>query len=191
MCSNDAMADTSGSGFPEHDLSAAAAALRAAWRADEEEWIRGAVAHWEHRRTLVDVARDCMHRGDTVAVLVGGATFTGTLSAAGDDLLQVLTPSGHVDIQLHASLPSPVVLRVVTRAHAGGRRGDPNASTFRARLLEREADGDEVVVGSLLLAEALGGTLSVGADQVGVRDGDGSPTYLPIAWVGWITTRRG
>jgi len=102
----------------------------------------------------------------------------------------VLTASGHVDVQLHASLPSPGVLRVVTRAHAGGRRGDPGTSTFRARLLEREADGAEVLVGSLLLAEALCGTLSVGADQVGVRDGDGSPTYLPIAWAGWLTTRR-
>ena len=48
------------------DLHARSAAVRAEWRDDEEAWTRAAFEHWEHRRTLVDIVRDCMIRADEV-----------------------------------------------------------------------------------------------------------------------------
>jgi hypothetical protein len=182
------------------DLGAATGSMREAWRAEEEEWSRAAAAQWAHGRRLVDVARELMHRGDTVSVTAGGATFTGEVTDVGLDVLRVRTVAGAVDVQLaamtagtgeqrHARLPAPVVLRVVERARSGGRSSGGGPETFRARLLEHEADGIESAIGSALLDEDLCGTVTVGRDQVRVCDRDGGETYLPIAWISWVMRR--
>ena len=62
------------------DDLASAGALRAAWRAEEAEWSRAALERWQHEQTLVDVLRECMHRGDTVAVRFAAHTFTGVVT---------------------------------------------------------------------------------------------------------------
>lgn len=170
------------------DLGAAAGSMREAWRAEEEEWSRAAAARWAHSRSLVDVARELMHRGDTVEVTAGDATFTGEVTDVGRDGLRLRTAAGIVDVQLGG--PAAVVLRVVGRARSGGRRGTDPPTTFRARLLQREAGGAEVVVGSALLREELRGVVTVGRDQLRVCDGAGSETYLPLAWVSWVHPRR-
>ncbi len=141
-----------------------------------------------------------MHRGDRVAVTAGATTFTGTVTHVGLDVLRVGTPGGTTDVNLaavttgtgerrRARLPAPVVLRVIERARAGGRRASGGAETFRARLLEHEADSLAVVVGSFLLDEELRGTLTVGHDQVCVADRDGRETYVPVGWVSWVALR--
>jgi hypothetical protein len=198
MAGGDALGDLPG----DADLGGMAGALREEWRAEEEEYARAAAAQWGHGRRLVDVARELMHRGDTVAVTAGDLTFSGQIVYVGVDLLQLQTADGGaLDVQLallttaregtrESRVAAPVVLRVVERARSGGRRPGPAADTFRARLLEHEADGVEVVLGSVLLREELRGTLTVGRDQVRVCDPGGAETYLPLAWVGWVMRRR-
>jgi hypothetical protein len=190
--------DVGDAGGPE--LGAATGSMREAWRTEEEEWSRAAAAQWAHGRSLVDVARELMHRGDTVSVTAGGAVFTGAVTDVGVDVMRVHTAAGAVDVQLaavttgsgeqrHIRLPAPVVLRVVERARSGG-RSSGGGGTFRARLLEHEADGIELAVGSALLGDDLYGTVTVGRDQVRVCDRDGGETYLPIAWISWVRRRR-
>jgi hypothetical protein len=194
-----AAADELDAGGP--DLGAAAGSMREAWRAEEEEWSRAAAAQWAHGRSLVDIARELMHRGDTVAVTAGGTTFTGQVTDVGLDVLRLRTAAAPVDVQLatittgsgerrSTRLAAPVLLRLVARARSGGRVSGGGPETFRARLLEHEADAAEVVIGSTLLGEELCGTLTVGRDQVRVCDRDGGETYLPIAWLAWAMRRR-
>jgi hypothetical protein len=176
--------------------------MREEWRAEEEEYTRAAATQWAHSRTLIEIARELMHRGDVVAVTAGSATFTGTVTHVGLDLLRLRTPGGTTDVSLAAvttgsgerrrvRLLAPVVLRVVERARAGGRSAHRGVETFRARLLEHETDAEPVVVGSLLLEEELRGALTVGRDQVCVTDRDGRETYVPLAWISWVTRPSG
>lgn len=187
--------DTGGS-----DLAVTAGRLRDEWRTEEEEWSRAAAVQWTHGRRLVDIARELMHRGDVVAVTAGRATFTGEVTNVGVDLLRVRTAGGSVDVHLaaltaggdagrHVRLSAPVVLRVVERARSGGRAG-AGADSFRACLLEHEADVADVVVGTSLLEDDLRGTLAVGRDQLRVCDRDGGETYVPLAWVAWVMPWR-
>ena len=54
------------------DLAATSAAMRAAWREEQEAATRDAAEDWHHRQTLVDRLRAHMHRGDGVTVTVLG-----------------------------------------------------------------------------------------------------------------------
>ena len=173
-------------GIDDADL-AVAAALRAEWRAEENEWTRAALARWEHDRTIVDVLHACMHRGDTVALAFPGRTFVGVVTAIGDDLVRLATADGSIDA--HLDPVATFSLRVVTPARAGGERGDPTTATFRARLLQLE--------GSIVQAgfrgcdgrqgdDALTGQLCVGRDQISVVNRDGARRYLPIGSVAWV-----
>jgi hypothetical protein len=170
-------------------LAGEAAAVRAEWRAEEEEWTRTEAQRWMHRRTFTDLAREYLHRGDTVAVVAAGTTFRGTLTRVGKDWLQLKTEGSAVDIALalagawDRALPAPVMIQRLERARAGGCRDDGSVATFRARLLQHEADGKVVVVGSPLLDGELRGVLTVGADHVVVNHG-GIETALP--WLSWV-----
>jgi hypothetical protein len=161
---------------------AAAAGLRAQWRAEEEQWTRAALERWEHDRTLLDVLRACMHRGDTVALAFADRTFTGVVTAVGADLARVETVDGSVDAHLGAT--AACSLRVITTARAGGERGDPSVATFRARLLHLE--GGVVQLGVRAPDDAVVGELRVGRDQVSVVDRDGARRYVPITSVSWV-----
>jgi hypothetical protein len=169
------------------DLARSASALREEWRLEEEEYTRAAEQHWEHSRTLRDVTRELMHRGDMTAIEVGDVTFTGTIVAVGDDYFQLATPAGAIDVRLAAV---PLLVRVIERAQAGGCRGEPGSRTFRARLLEHEMTGRELVVGSSSGRDELHGTIVVGRDQVHVRGGTGD-AYLPTAGIAWVYVWRG
>jgi hypothetical protein len=168
-------------GFDDADL-AAAAALRAEWRADEDAWTRAALEQWEHDRTFADVLRACMHRGDTVALEFPGRSFVGVFTAVGDDVARVATADGSVDAHLHPH--ATLSVRVVAAARAGGDRGDPTIATFRARLLQ--LDGTVVQLGAHAHEHALTGRLRVGRDQVSVVDRDGAVRYVPTGSVSWV-----
>jgi hypothetical protein len=159
-------------------------AARADWRAEEERWAQAAFEAWEHRRSLVDVARDSMHRGDAVAVVVCGHTFTGMLVATNRDHLALRTPGGRVDLRVQPT--SALVLRVVATARSGGTRGDEGTTTFRARLLELEASRARVEVGGG--GTVLSGTLRVGGDHVSLHDGGARRAYVPIGSLAWVRT---
>jgi hypothetical protein len=164
-------------------LTDAAASVRAEWRADEEEWTRAAFDRWQHERSLLDVVRACMHRGDTVALHLAHATFTGLVCAVGDDLVGLALPDGRIDVR--AGDGTAIVVRVLEDARAGGTRG-ADATTFRARLLELETGEQAVEVGCTAGSEVVIGRLQVGRDHVVVRDGDGSVTVVALAAVAWV-----
>jgi hypothetical protein len=160
---------------------AAASEVRAGWRADEEAWARAAFEHWQHQRSLADVARECMHRGDTVRLSFAGVTFTGAIVGVGTDIMCVATVApARVDVALGRD--APFVLQVVP-ARGGGGRGDGTVTTFRARL--RELDGSRVDVG-LANGSALAGVLHTGVDHVQTVNEDGVRVYAPTGSVCWV-----
>jgi hypothetical protein len=166
--------------FDEPQL-AHARAVRAAWQADEEIWARAAWARWEHGRALVEVLRDCMHRGDTVAVRFPTCTFTGVLSAVGRDFARITTSAGGVDVRVDAT--TPAVVRVVRQARGGGARGDDSVSTYVARL--RQLEGTTVRLGADA-GDEVTGVLGLGRDHVSVTERDGVRAYVPMASVRWV-----
>jgi hypothetical protein len=163
------------------DLTVAASALREEWRLEEEEYTLAAEQHWAHSRTLRDVARELMHRGDVAAIEVGRSIFTGTIVAVGDDYLQLASPAGAIDVRLTGV---PLLVRVIERARAGGCRAEPGSVSFRARLLEHEMSGSEIILGSGSGRDELRGRIVVGRDQVQVSGADGD-AYLPIGGIAW------
>ena len=166
--------------FDDADF-AAASEVRAGWRADEEAWTRAAFERWQHGQSLADVARGCMHRGDTVRLGFAAATFTGAIVGVGTDIVCVATVAAErVDVALGSG--APFVLRVVP-ARGGGGRGDGTVTTFRARL--RELDGTRVDVG-LADGRALTGVLHAGVDHVQTVDDDGARAYAPTGSVAWV-----
>jgi hypothetical protein len=175
-------------------LEAAARAAREERRADEEEYAYAAARQWARHRDLLDIVRELQHRGDTVAAQIGETAFRGVIDTVGADFLQLRTATDRVDISLVAPGPSrvpmPIVIRVIARARQGGRRAEPAARTFRARLLEYDGEEIDAVIGSMLLREDLRGHLTVGRDHIVVRDGDSAETYLPIGHVAWAKPWR-
>jgi hypothetical protein len=156
-----------------------AAAARAEWRAEEAAWTRAAFEQWEHGRSLADVVRDAMHRGDQVSFAHATVTWAGTPLAVGDDIVRVDVGDGSVDVRLAPA--APFVLRMWPSAGAG-RRGRETVTTFLARL--RELDGTSVRVGAP--ATELEGELRVGRDQLRLVDRDGRCAYVPIESSWWV-----
>ena len=162
-----------------------AGAVRAEWRAAEEEWSRAALEHWEHGRTLADVLRDCMARGDAVSVAFATTTWSGDVVAVGADIARLAVGPLLVDVRLFDA--APFVLRTrpsaLSSRSAGGAVGGVAAvTTFTARL--RELDGTQVCIG--IPDGRLEGILRAGNDQVRLADRDGSLAYVPIGSVSWV-----
>lgn len=164
----------------DDDLRARAAELRREWRADEEEWSRAALEHFRHGRTLVDVLRTVMHRGDVV--LLGATTLRGLVTHVGDDWCRLDAVGGVVELPV--TIASPVA-RVVERSARGGCGGVPGApATWRARLLELEVAQSPCAVG-LSTGELLSGPVSVGGDHVMVG-ADAEAVYVPMGALAWL-----
>jgi hypothetical protein len=172
-------------GDPE--LGSIAGAAREARRAEEEEYARAAARQWARHRDLLDVARELQHRGDTVAVHVAGRAFRGEIATVGHDYFQLRTPGGAVDVPLSGSAGARhVLVRVIERARRGGRRAEPAALTFRARLLEYDRDEIDALVGTAVSGEELRGKIVVGRDHVVVREVSANETYVSLGDVIWI-----
>lgn len=127
-------------GFDDAELRAAAAHVRDEWRNEEETLARDAFVVWRHRRTLPDVLREHMARGDRIELRVHGHTFTGVVVALGADVISLRDERRpRVDVRFGAAVPIEVTL--LARAVDGGRSGPYPDGGFRGRLLAREADG--------------------------------------------------
>ncbi|MET0628598.1 MAG: hypothetical protein ABW033_09090 [Acidimicrobiia bacterium] len=159
-------------------LASVAAAARAEWRADEEEWTAAALEQWRHGRTIVDIAREHLHRGDIIAVELDGSlpgvrsgsrVLQGSVIGVADDAIALDTLSGRVDVALHPG--ASIAWRVVERVRDGGGRG-LLLNSFRARLLELESAGQPVAVGATTVDMIHRGRLTVGRDHVVVDDDD-------------------
>jgi hypothetical protein len=161
------------------DMGEAAAALRAEWRAEEERWSRAALEQWEHGRTLADVARDSMHRGDTVTFAYPAVVWTGTLRAVGSDVARLDTGDTRVDLRLAPD--APFVLRTRPRRDDGC-RGVATVTTFTARL--RKLDGTTACIGTS--RGEIEGTMRTGRDQVRITDGTDGAAYVPAASIWWV-----
>lgn len=176
------------------DLEPIFGAAREERRAEEEEYTRAAARQWARHRDLLDVVREFQHRGDTVSVQTGDVVFVGVIDVIGRDYVQLRTETGRVDIRLAASAsdrtPAPVLVRVVSRARQGGRRSEADAPSFRARLLEYDADEVEAIVGAPAVADELRGCLVVGRDHIVVRGRDGGETYVPLGYISWVRPWR-
>ena len=168
--------------FPLDGFGDAAAAARSEWRADEEAWTNAAVERWLHERSLLDVVRECMHRGDTVSVGFAQRVFSGRVGAVGVDLFSLELVEGRVDVA--AARDARFVLRVEARARAGGARGD-DVTTMRARLLELETARSDVELG-VDAGETVRGQLCIGRDHVFVRSPASSDTVVPMRAVSWV-----
>jgi hypothetical protein len=172
-----------GSDLP--DLGATGAAMREEWRAKQEAVTNDAAEQWRHSRTLLDLARDHMHRGDVVAVTVAGHEAIGEVVEVARDRIALLGDESRgtgrrVDVHLVDGMP--LTLRVVQRARAGGRSGARTA-TFRARLLELEASGGPVVLTTAMGGDPFTGILSVGADFVVIATTAGVETVIALGAV--------
>lgn len=168
------------------DLSAR---LRAERHRDEDDWTRAAVQQWAHGRRLGDFARELAGRGDRVAIEVAHRSFDGAVVAVGDDRLDLRTRSGDVSIRLalsagHSATLAPIVVRRLVPALRGGVRPPSALVTFRARLLELEATGAQVRVGSMLLDDECRGRITVGCDHVLVHTP--AEVAIPVSWVGYV-----
>lgn len=165
------------------DLRARAAELRREWRADEELWAQVALERFQHSRTLLDVLRDAMHRGDVVLLGAGTAPLHGVVVHVGADWCALATVSGPVDV--HVAAAGAPLVRIAERASGGGRARDPStATTWRARLFEHETLGHRCAVG-LPGGLVVVGRLRLGADHVAVL-GDEPECYVPIAASRWV-----
>lgn len=145
------------------DLGAAGAAMREEWRAEQDATTRDAAEQWQHSRTLLDIAREFMHRGDRVAITVAGHRTVGVVIEVADDRIALLERERRTDIRVTDALP--LMINVIEKARAGGRTGAP-AANFRARLLELEMTGDRVVVATAVRPDPFIGVLTVGTDLV-------------------------
>lgn len=155
-------------------------------RADAEEDERLAAQASRRKRTLTDVARELMTRGDTVVVGVHHRRFTGRVLHAAGDLVTLRTASGTVDVNLRA----PALLRVVERAASGGRDAHDGPSSFKARLFEVEMADEIVEIGCVNLGEEQPGRIvAVAVDHVVWSDRDGGEWFLPLSTITHVAHR--
>lgn len=170
------------------DLAAAGAAMRAEWRDEAEEAGRDAAEQWQHSRTLRDRLVECMHRGDRVSVVFADQRVTGEVLDVADDLLALRTVAGRIDV--HVVPGMPLLIQVVERAPSGGRRAEGARGGFRASLLTRELEGEEVTVATTVGNEPLDGRLAVGADHVCIVGRGGAETFVPLGSIAYVRPRR-
>ena len=165
------------------DLATTSAAMRAAWREEQEAATREAAEDWQHRQTMVDRLRAHMHRGDGLTVTVLGRRLIGFVEEVGEDVLALRTATGRIDVHLRPSIAFEYALTAPARE--GGHRGtDAVGGSFRAALLVREHDA-RVLLGTAAEPDGRAGVLRVGGDHVVLTTPD-TEVVVPITSVGWV-----
>lgn len=177
--------------FPDDPaLRAAAARLRHEWRLDEEETARDAFAAWRHTRTLEQVLRESMARGDRVEVRVHGHELRGVIVDLAHDLLSLREAPGRPRVDLRHGADVPLAVRVLVPAVAQGRVGGGEDGDFRGRLLGREESEEPCRVYLVGEPEPLVGRIVVGDDVVDVIADDGTTWCVRQAAIVALTTAR-
>lgn len=168
-------------------LAAAGGAYRAELRAEAAEYERLAAKDRLRDRTLGGVAGELLVRGDVVAVMLSGRSFTGTLTHAAGDLACLRTSTGEdVDVCLSGA----VALRVVEAVPAGGCGRGPGPARFAARLAEHETAGGVVEVGTRVPDGGVVGRIeAVGVDHVVVIDQDGARWFVATRAIDYVVPR--
>ncbi|MDP8977479.1 MAG: hypothetical protein M3N17_02665 [Actinomycetota bacterium] len=166
------------------DLRRVERRMRAELRAEAEEYERLAALDLLRGRTLADVARELVGRGDIVAVTAGGRTFVGPVVHAAGDLACVRAAGEDVDV----NLPATAAVRVVERRRSGGSPG-AGPDSFKARLFEHERAGVPAEVG-WAGERLLGVVRAVAVDHVVMDDDDGQRWHLAIARIAYVASPR-
>lgn len=145
---------------PDGHLDRLAARMDAELRAEQAEYESMALQAQWRARSLADVARELMVRGDEVEVVTAGRTLLGTVHHAGIDFMVVSTPAGPTDV----GLATMTTFRVVRRARSGGRPPGPGARTLRARMTEHATARTPLTI---LVADGgtLGATIGAAAED--------------------------
>ncbi len=137
------------------------------------------------RRTIHDLARQSMNRGDVVTVDVGGTSVTGSIDAVGSDYMVITTASAVVDVAFES-----VVLRFA-RSSARGRSTRPGSATLKARLAEYEQTGETVrVVAPEVGIDTTGRVRVAAVDHVIVEDQQRGEMVIPYSKVALIFRPR-
>ncbi len=128
------------------------------------------------RHSMMDVAVEAMHRGDTVTARFADMAITGTVAAVGIDYVSLQTTYETADLRL------AFIALSVSKQPSGGVDTRPGSTTFKARLAEFEQTGETV---GLALRDGRKWDASrihvVAADHVAIGH-EGEPrTYLPLA----------
>jgi hypothetical protein len=151
----------------EPQTRAVAAEAREEWRADEEAAAREAAVAWNHGRTIADLARDCMARGDRISVTTYNHRAVGFVVEVADDLIAIRNV-GSARIDFHLTPLSPFSFTVNEPAIGDAQIPPVSSGGFHGRLLSREASGDDCLVAVVGEAEPLCGRIEVGANFVRV-----------------------
>ncbi len=132
------------------------------------------------RRTLSDVARRAVERGDLITVAVGARELTGTGIYARRDLLTLATSQALAEIHLGAT----EWIRVDQPGAHGGRTSPVEAESFEARLRLIEIGTEAIELWGRYGRPRVHGTLTaVGRDHVMVRAPDGRTWFTPLTQV--------
>lgn len=150
-------------------------------RADaEEDEALAALAHLR-ARTLDDLAREAVNRGDELSVRAGTRVWQGTAIDAGASWLCVHNGAQTIDIRLEAI----TLLTVVRTVRDGGGPLGTGARSWRARMAERELTGEVVEVG-LVDGQSLGGRLVAAAGDHLLIDARTGRSVAPTAAIAWV-----
>ncbi len=118
----------------DEELDRVAAVMDAEVRAEQAAYEAMALqAEWR-ARSLTDVVRELVVRGDTIDMTTAGQTIAGTVVHAGADYAVVDGPRGYCDVALAVL----TTLRVTQRSRDGGNSPARGAATLRARMTEHE-----------------------------------------------------
>ncbi len=145
------------------------------WRAELEATEFETHQDRLRRRTLRDIAKMLLHRGDRLTMRTGQLQLTGEVVGGGRDYVTINTEHLCADARLDR-----VALRV-TRRSSGGVEARGTAPTWRARLTEMELTQEMVEVYAPSLGVSQPGRIRVvAADHLWLMDPTGFDSYLPL-----------
>lgn len=155
------------------------------WREEAEE-IEAETHVWRLRRkTLGEVAREALHRGDRLTVVCGERSAAGEVVGAGTDYLTLASDALWVDVRL-----DEVVIRRES-SPSGGVEQTSGSTTWIARLKEFEQTGEDLEVWVPASRQGLHGRIeTVAADHLVVTDRLGGSVYVPLGSAAMVIRQR-
>ena len=152
------------------------------WRAEFEATEFETHQERLRRRTLRDVTKMLLHRGDRLTVRAGDLQLSGQVTAGGADYVTITTEHLCADARLDR-----VALRV-TKRRSGGSQAGGMPPTWRARLVQMELTQEVVEVHAPSLGVSLEGRIRVVAvDHLWLVEAAGYDSYLPFEEIAIVT----
>lgn len=149
------------------------------WEISESETEQGRL----RKRHISDVWEQAMHRGDDVTAQTAFGRIAGSVDYVGADYATVVTGDTVWDLRLGRCT---VVAR---RSVIGGHRVHGGSRTFKAKLAEYEATGEDVTLLLPSLAFEARGRIAVLAADHAIITEEGS-TAIPLGLIDAVRRRR-